>query len=73
MIKPYFPKMKCSNNEFIPLKTKVVKHAEKPWFSLDIQKSIQKRNEAYHNWKNFKTQKFYDFFKLCRKEVNVLI
>ena len=55
------------------MKIKVVKHGQKPCFSLDIPKSIQKRNKIYHYWQNFKNQKFYDFFFFFRKEVNALL
>ena len=60
-------------NEFVPIKTKVVKDGQREWFSKHIENLIASRNKAYNEWKRFKTDHLYSIFKNARKIANIAI
>lgn len=59
--------------KFVPVKTKMLRPTEKPWFSNRIKLLINDRNEAYERWKIFKTPELEQIFKNSRRKVNTEI
>lgn len=53
----------------VPLKTKVIKPNQHPWFSPEINQLIKKRNDAHSRWKKFKTPELQLIFKTARRDV----
>lgn len=56
-------------NKHIPLKSRVIKQRQQPWFNGKIKSLISKRDFAYHRWKRFKTEYLYSEYRNIRKEV----
>lgn len=56
-------------NNCIPLKTKLVKHKQQPWFNADIKRLIGIRDAAYHRWKKYKTSVLHTSFRTARRNV----
>lgn len=60
-------------NVTVPLKTRLITHKRRPWFSVKIKMSIMQRNIAFARWKRFKIYEFYECFKKLRRATNKLI
>lgn len=57
-------------NACVPLKSRIVCNNQQPWFSQEIRRLINYRDELYKRWKRFKTHLLYDQFKKARKKVS---
>lgn len=49
-------------NRTIPLKTKVKRHNETPWFTSEIQNLISKRDLVFKKWKRYEINLFHNEF-----------
>ena len=47
----------------VPLKTKIIRPSEKPWFTQNIKTLIHKRDMAYKKWKRYRIPDDYNSFK----------
>ena len=59
--------------EFVPIKTKIIKTNEKPWFNGDVKNLILQRNKKYNKWKRYKTPRLYEEFKRLSRNVTAAI
>lgn len=57
----------------VPLKTKILRYNQQPWFNDDIKRAISYRNSAYKRWKRYKTSSLHELFKSARRNVVNLI
>jgi len=60
-------------NKFVPLRTKVIKPIQNPWFSSEIKNLTSQRDVAYLRWKRYKTDEFRKQYKEARVKVNKMI
>lgn len=57
----------------VPLKTKLISHKTRPWFSNSIKSAIYQRDQAYARWKRFKTTEFHNDYRAARNKTNKII
>jgi len=60
-------------NKHVPLKKRLVKFCDTPWFNDDIKSEINKRNLAYRKWKRYRTPEFKNAYVTLRKKVILMI
>lgn len=53
-------------NNCVPVKTKVIRNKQQPWYNLEIKSLIDVRNLAYKRWKRFKTPQLLEGFRSAR-------
>lgn len=53
----------------VPIKSRLIKHKQQPWFNDNIKQLIITRNFRYRRWKRFKTSVLYLSFKEARRDV----
>lgn len=56
-------------DKHVPLKSKVVKPRQQPWFNDTIRNMLIRRDRAYRRWKRFKTVSIHDEYRSIRREV----
>lgn len=56
-------------NLHVPLKTKLKRNIQEPWFDARIKELISRRDNAFKNYKRFKTSYLYNIFRLARRDV----
>lgn len=56
-------------NETVLLRTKPIKQNNNPWFTSDLELSIQRRDLAYSRWKRYKTPELDMERRAARREV----
>ncbi|XP_055906590.1 uncharacterized protein LOC129941858 [Eupeodes corollae] len=56
-------------NTHVPLKTKILKPNNKPWFTVNIRNLIQQRDDAYTNWKRYRLNELRRAFCSLRNRV----
>lgn len=56
-------------NKHIPIRTKTIRHTNKPWFSNDTKRLIEERDLAYETWKKFKTSELHETYRRRRRAV----
>lgn len=57
-------------NSVVPLKTKLLSHRQKPWFTSVIKRLIADRDDAYYRWKRHKTDALHNKYRFARRLVN---
>jgi len=57
----------------VPLRTKIIRQNDHPWFTPRIKLLMLERDKAYHRWKNFKVPSDHEKYKQLRNEVTKLV
>lgn len=60
-------------NDVVPLRTRRIDCHNKPWFSSNIKRLIELRNNAYNKWKRFKLASFHALYRELRNRVTLEI